>query len=576
MESTRSSRGVAGPLARRLLFCLAAASICAAVSPAQIPEAKLLASDGLPLDRFGTSVALLPEWVFCGSPFADGLGDASGAVYVYEFDGAHWVPSAKLIAGGAWDLLGSSVAASGSWMVAGAPNREISGVGGAGSAHVFQLQGGAWVHTQKISSLGVGGYKFGGSVGLSGARMILGNAGSVSGIAIVFELSGSTWIQAKILSPSLGHPNDFFGSAVAIDGDVAVVGSHGHHNGVPGSKQGAAWVYERSPSGPGSWNLKQKLTARVPKNGDQFGLSVALDGETILVGSRHTHATPDDGGVFVFERQAGTWNLTQELRASDPLSRPQMGEYVALDGDLAIGSAVPDGDYGPLSGSAYVFRRDSTGTWLQIAKAFAPDAAPNARFGNAVALCDTKLLVGAAGDDWPCLWNPVGCNAGSAYVFELAPDAVQYGDCPTQGPCGNHDDFGGCAASLGYGGVLSAAGSASVAQDDLRLEARWLPLHRLGLFLMGDLAISQPFADGQLCVGTSGAGVWRYLPPQSSGAQGVMKLGPGVAALSSSFPAAGQISAGQTWHFQAWYRDPIGPCGTGSNLTSALRVTFQP
>jgi FG-GAP repeat len=569
MQSATASRGTA---ARRSIFCLAAASICAAVASAQIPEAKLLASDGLPLDKFGSSVALLPEWAFCGAPFADPLGLASGAVYAYKFNGTNWVLAQKLLAGDSYDLMGYSVAASGSWMVAGAPYDNAPGYGKSGSAHVFQLQGGTWVHSQRLqASSSSSVLKFGGSAALSGDRMILGYGQSAYGRAFVFELTGSTWVQtAELASPDSGG-SQYFGTAVDIEGDVAVVGSSVQENGLWYSKYGAAYVFERGASG--TWSFAQKLTARDPKIGDQFGLSVALDGNTILVGSRHTHAAPSDGGIYVFERQTGTWVLTQELRASDPLKRPMMGEFVALDGDLAIGSAQNDGDNEILSGSAYVFRRQA-GTWTQVAKAFAPDTAPNSLFGSAVAVCGEKILVACVGDDYPCLWNPLECNAGSAYVFETAPDAVQYCHCPSQGPCGNHDDFGGCATSLRRGGVLSAAGSASVAADDLRLEARWLPYKRIGVILMGDLAAAQPFGDGQLCIGSSGAGLWHFDPPQSSGLYGVIQIGP-VVGLSASLPG-GQIGAGQTRYFQAWFRDPNSLCGTDHNLSSAVRITFAP
>ena len=569
MQSATSSRRTA---ARRSIFCLAAASICAAVASAQISEAKLLASDGQPLDKFGSSIALLSEWAFCGAPFADALGPASGAVYAYKFDGTNWIPAQKILVGDATDLVGFSVAASETWMVAGAPNDNHPGYGGSGSAHVFRLQSGTWVHTQRLQPSSGFTIKFGGSVGLSGDRMIVGNAQATdSGAVFVFELSGSKWVQAAKLAATGSHYQDFFGAAVAIDGDVAVVGSYGQDNGIYNSHRGAAFVYERSPAG--AWSLTQKLTARDPKVGDNFGLSVAVDGNTILVGSRHTHAAPSDGGIYVFERQAGTWVSTQELRASDPLHRPMMGEFVALDGDLAIGSAQADGDNDVLSGSAYVFHREA-GTWKQIAKAFAPDAAPNSLFGSAVAVCEDKLMVACVGDDWPCLWDPLNCNAGSAYVFELASEAEQYCDCPTQGPCGNHDDFGGCATSLRRGGVLSGSGSASLATDDLFLEARWLPYKRLGVLLMGDQAVEQPFGDGQLCVGSSSGILWQFVPRQSSGLYGAFQVGP-IVGLSASLPG-GQIAAGQTRYFQAWFRDPMSLCGTDHNLTNAVRITFAP
>ena len=263
MEPTRSSRGVSQRHVRRMLSCLAAASLCASVSRAQIPEGKLLASDGQPLDRFGTSVALLPDWAFCGAPFADPLGSASGAVYVSQRNGTQWVAAQKIILGDAYELAGYSVAASGSWMVAGALNADQPG-STSGMVYVFQLQGGAWLQTQQLSP---NAFKFGGCVALSGDRMIVGNVpGYFSGVAFVYELSGSTWVQAAQLDwPSSSTPYSF-GSAVDIDGDVAVVGSCNDGLGVGGSNQGAAYVYERGPTGV--WSLTQTLIARDHKVAD--------------------------------------------------------------------------------------------------------------------------------------------------------------------------------------------------------------------------------------------------------------------------------------------------------------------
>jgi len=93
---------------------------------------------------------------------------------------------------------------------------------------------------------------------------------------------------------------------------------------------------------------------------------------------------------------------------------------------------------------------------------------------------------------------------------------------------------------------------------------------------MGGMPTSVPFGDGQLCVASGGAGIWRFNPAQSTGALGVLTLGPGVVGLSNSLPPGGHITAGQIWHFQAWFRDPAGPCGQGSNMSNAVRVLFEP
>ena len=86
---------------------------------------------------------------------------------------------------------------------------------------------------------------------------------------------------------------------------------------------------------------------------------------------------------------------------------------------------------------------------------------------------------------------------------------------------------------------------------------------------------SLPFGDGRLCVGSGATGVFRLLPPKPSGPGGVMTWS-GLVAMTQSNPPVGQIAPGQTWYFQAWYRDPSGPCGSGFNLSNGLQVTFTP
>jgi hypothetical protein len=558
-------------------FVLAAGVALAPRSEAQIVQEKLLAPDGDAGHQFGMDVALVPGWAFCAAPLEDEVFAASGAVYVYGRVGTGWSFAHKLVPDGPafGGALGSALAADGPWMVATTPVDDPQGYVGRGSAHVYRLQNGSWIHTQKLLAsdfTSPAQAYFGQSVDLRGERLVVGEdddgtQAHAAGSAYVFELAGSSWVELAKLYASDWEIGASFGSGVSVDGDILIVGAPQEDNGVLGSNRGAAYVFERSGAG---WVQTQKLVGSDVGNDEYFGQSVAIDGDVALVGSSHSHAASNDGAIYVFERQGGTWVQTQELVASDPQGGPQLGVFVALDGDLAVGSAQADTDLGINSGSSYVFRRTSSGGWLQIAKVLAPDAAPYALFGSAVDVCGRELLIGSWGD------RDNGLNSGSAYVLEIAPDAIQYGSCASQGPCRNHDDFGGCRTSSGQGAVLSAAGSAGIALDDLRFEARWLPANKLGLFFMGGVATFQPFADGRLCTASGGAGIWRFPPPQSSGAGGVLDLGPGVVGLSSSLPAGAQIAAGETWHFQAWFRDPSGPCGMGSNLTNALRVTFAP
>jgi hypothetical protein len=184
-------------------------------------------------------------------------------------------------------------------------------------------------------------------------------------------------------------------------------------------------------------------------------------------------------------------------------------------------------------------------------------------------------VLGAYLDDDGCgyQWN---CNTGSAYVFELAPDTRQYGHCLASGICGNSDDHGGCKNSTGQGGVLAAGGTTSTSEDSLRLEARWLPDNVLGILFMGGATNWLPFGDGRLALGGGATGVFRFLPPKSSGSAAAMIWDGGLVAQSQAFAPSGHIDPGETWYFQAWYRDPTGPCAKGFNVSNGLQVDFTP
>ena len=111
--------------------------------------------------------------------------------------------------------------------------------------------------------------------------------------------------------------------------------------------------------------------------------------------------------------------------------------------------------------------------------------------------------------------------------------------------------------------------------DDMVLRVINLVANQFGIIYMGDASMpAVPFGDGQRCVG--GAELFRF-PVRFSGPQAIFGEGPGIVAFSASnFPSGGHIAAGDTWYFQGWYRDPLGPCGSGFNLSNAVAVTFVP
>jgi hypothetical protein len=147
----------------------------------------------------------------------------------------------------------------------------------------------------------------------------------------------------------------------------------------------------------------------------------------------------------------------------------------------------------------------------------------------------------------------------------------QYCFCTT-GVCGNSDPSAGCQNSTGAGALFTATGTSSVSTDDLMFTMNPLPINKFGIFYMGTTTPNLPFGDGYRCVGGS---IFRY-PILNSGGTGSITFGPIVGYANTHFSAMGHIVSGDTWNFQGWYRDPMGPCGGAFNLTNATTITFSP
>jgi hypothetical protein len=163
-------------------------------------------------------------------------------------------------------------------------------------------------------------------------------------------------------------------------------------------------------------------------------------------------------------------------------------------------------------------------------------------------------------------------------VIRIAPEPA--GFCfgePLACPCGNAGGPGeGCGNSTGSGALLTASGSTSVSDDDLVLAATQVPTGQFGVFVVGGGTNNIVFGDGLRCVSPGPTGLHRFNPPNGSGPTGVLSRGPGIVSYSQNFPSGGAIQAGNTYYFQAWFRDPFsGPCGSGFNLSNGLEVTFS-
>ena len=207
--------------------------------------------------------------------------------------------------------------------------------------------------------------------------------------------------------------------------------------------------------------------------------------------------------------------------------------------------------------------------------------------GLALGILEGDLLVGCENGDLlrmqttPNFFGAIKSNDNAGFPVDAfaivdVPEPGQRYCLGTACPCGNDDLDNGCGNSNGYGTGLVARGSTSVTADDLEVVIYDIPQNKPGRFYMGQVQNSLPFGDGMLCVGAGGYPIFR-LQVDFSGADGVLRMGPGlVSYVQNNLGAAAQIQPGSTWHFQAWYRDKFGPCGSAFNTSSAYTVSFTP
>lgn len=297
-----------------------------------------------------------------------------------------------------------------------------------------------------------------------------------------------------------------------------------------------------------SWQLSSPVTAGLVVGGDELLLGTTF------------------GAILRLDLATGTESWAGSC--GGPVGGMVLDQESSPTGELLLSST--DGN---------VYRVDvATGTILSWF------AAPND--GAALALHMGDLLIGGSDGSIFRIDAETGQVLATLEVADgLDKQALLLLDQPEPGsiycygvgcPCANDDPTAGCANNTGVGARLRASGSASVTADDLFLTVSSMPNGQFGRFYMGAGAANAPFGNGLLCAGSGGYGQFRF-DLFFTGQTGFASLGLGVVDHSEqNFGATGQIFPGQTWLFQAWFRDPGGPCGSSFNTSNGLMVTFQP
>ena len=302
--------------------------------------AQLTASDSVPYDMFGTSVVISGNTIVVGAEY--GAADA-GRVYVFTRTAQAWHQTAELKGSDTvtYDQFGSSVAVAGTTIAVGADLRSAR----AGRVYVFTKRGIRWVQTAELKAADGAIYdEFGSSLAMEGHTMIVGAEyhGPEAGSAYVFVESGGRWRQTAELKGSDTSTDDYFGYAVAISGGTVVVGAYDHAAG-----SGRAYVFEKTPTG---FEQAAELQGTGITAGDYFGSAVAVSGRTVVVGAEF--ATDNAGGIYVFTDTSAGWVQAASLTGSDTASNDEFGDSVAISGDTVLVGAL---GHSSKAGSAYVF-----------------------------------------------------------------------------------------------------------------------------------------------------------------------------------------------------------------------------
>jgi hypothetical protein len=543
-----------------------------------IQEAYIKASNPDEKDFFGRSVSLDGDLLVVGAHAEDSKatgvdGDQdddsasfAGAAYVFVHEGGTWTQQAYLKASNAeaGDQFGWSVAASGERVVVGAFAEQSSatGVNGdqanndaefAGAAYVFVRNGSVWTQEAYLKATDTHyGDHFGKAVALDGERAAIGVPrkyvnGWSAGAVFVFRRSDPGWSQeAYLVDPAVGPSlvsHDEFGQAVSIRGLDLIVGAPLQSSAATGvggdifdtsaSVSGAAYAYHRTGA---DWDLEAFLKATNTEAGDNMGCSVAVSGDSAIVGA---------------------WR--------------EDGSAVGVDGDDQDNGAVE-------AGAAYVYRRVA-GVWTpgSYVKAFNTDAEDH--FGSSVSISGSLAFVGAPSEDggsWGGLVDPgnsnSGTNSGAVEVFDLHFPSLVF--CAQSKP----SSVSACAVALEVSSPELQVGEWRA--TGIPRHAAWPPGPTAAVFLftrgpgLGQSTFSSTVPAGVLCLD----GFARASPPCAPTVAWTEPgiCNPGPLTLGPDCIADGLgISVGDDVNVQLWYRDPIPDVPGGAGFSNAVYYTAQ-
>ena len=347
-------------------------------------DLKLTAFDAAEYDAFGISVAASGETALVGAYGDDDAGLTSGSVYLFDTTSGQLLYKLTADDGEAGDQFGLSVAISGTTAIVGAWRDTDAGYG-SGSAYLFDTTTGEQ-RFKLTASDAAAGDGFGLSVAVSGTTAIVG-ARNDDDVGSAYLFDTTTGHQLFKLTASDAQDRVRFGQSVAISGTTAIVAAVRDDDG--GVDAGAVYVFDTTTG-----QQRFKFTAPDASAEDGFGTAVAISGAVALIGScGDDDAGSFSGSAYLFDTATG--QMLFKITASDAAAAAFFGCSVAIAGTHALVGAAGEPHAGVNTGAAYLFEIASG---LEICKLTASDAAAGDQLGSGVAISGTTVLLGADGD----------------------------------------------------------------------------------------------------------------------------------------------------------------------------------
>jgi len=381
-------------------------------------------------DQMGRAVSISERHFIAGVP-RDGVeGYRAGAAYIFSSTGPNtWGGETRIVAPDAdpEDYFGHSVSISGDYAVVGAYLDDDDALN-SGAAYVFKKTGSGWDSIVKLKPQNAAiNDHFGWSVAISEDYAIVSaltdiDTGTSPGSAYIFHRIGeNSWDNGfEIIAPDDSY-FDFFGNAVAISGDYAIVGAF--FDSPNGSRSGSAYVFRRT--GENTWDAGAKIVASDGAAGDNFGYSVSISGDYAVVGApeHSSGGMQDSGAAYVFHRIGlNSWDAGVKIAAPNGAAGDNFGYSVSIFGNYAMVGARGHDDFelGVDSGLAYIFVKTEMSNWdISIQYPQANGSAGDG-FGAGLAMTDNYAIIGADHAD------DSGVDSGALRI--LAYEQIDLGD----------------------------------------------------------------------------------------------------------------------------------------------------